>query len=176
MKVNIKRLHKDAVIPKYAMPFDAGMDITAISKQFDYESGCIIYGTGIAVEIPEGHVGLLFPRSSIYKRYMEMTNCVGVIDAGYRGEVKVIMRNSTRITRPKRLWDRIRAIFCKRVFKLTNHGTKSVIVDSVGTDDYKVGERIAQLIIMPFPKVEFNEVDSLSESDRGEGGHGSTGE
>ena len=176
MKVNIKRLHKDAVIPKYAMPFDACMDITAVSKEFDYESGCIVYGTGIAVEIPEGYVGLLFPRSSIYKRYMGMTGSVGVIDAGYRGEVKVIMRNSTCIVRPKRFLDRIRAIFCKRVFKCTNDSTNSVIVDSIGTFDYKVGERIAQLIIMPFPEVEFNEVDNLSSSDRGEGGHGSTGE
>ena len=176
MKVNIKRLHEGAVIPKYAMPFDAGMDITAISKQFDRESGCIIYGTGIAVEIPEGHVGLLFPRSSIYKRYMEMTNCVGVIDAGYRGEVKVIMRNSIRIVRPKRFWDRIRAIFCRMMFKCPNDVTNSVIMDNIGKEDYSVGERIAQLIIMPFPKVEFNEVDSLSESERGEGGHGSTGE
>lgn len=175
MKVNIKRLSKDAVIPKYAMPCDAGMDITAISKKFDHKSGCVVYGTGISIEIPEGHVGLLFPRSSIYKRYMEMTNCVGVIDAGYRGEIKVIMRTTNRIVRPLKLWDRLRAIFCKMTFK-DNEEKNSVIVDNINNNDYKVGDRVAQLIIMPFPTVEFNEVDSLSDSDRGENGHGSTGE
>ena len=175
MKVKIKRIHKDAVIPKYAMPCDAGMDITAVSKEFDYESGCVIFGAGISVEIPEGYVGLLFPRSSIYKRCMEMTNCVGVIDAGYRGEIKVIMRSANRLVRPKRFWNRIRAIFCKMVFKHINDDTNSVIVDNINTNDYNVGDRVAQLIIMPFPTVEFDEVESLSDSVRGQNGHGSTG-
>lgn len=175
ININIKKLTEDAVIPEYAHPTDAGMDLTAISREFDHKSGCVKYGTGIAVEIPEGFVGLLFPRSSIYKHYMSQTNCVGVIDSGYRGEVKVIMRPSTRMVRPLRLWDRLRAIFCRQVFKDIK-ANNPVIVDSCsGNTEYKVGERIAQLIIMPYPKVAFHEVEELSDSDRGTNGHGSTG-
>lgn len=176
MKVKIKRLHKDAVIPQYAMPYDAGMDITAVSKKFDHETGCVVYGTGISVEIPEGYVGLIFPRSSIYKHYTEMTNCVGVIDAGYRGEIKVIMRAANRIVRPIKLWNRLRAIFCKNPFKDQKSAENALIVDYFNSCNYKVGDRVAQLIIMPFPTVEFDEVESLSDSERGQNGHGSTGD
>ena len=63
MEVKIKKLHKDAVIPKYAKPGDAGMDLTATSMEYD-EDGNWVYGTGLAFEIPEGYVGMLFPRSS----------------------------------------------------------------------------------------------------------------
>lgn len=88
MKVHLKRLHEKAVIPKYAKESDAGMDLTATSiiKNDDEQ---VIYGTGIALEIPEGYVGLVFPRSSIRKTDLIMSNSVGVIDAGYRGEIQV---------------------------------------------------------------------------------------
>ena len=87
MKLKFKKLHKDAVVPKIANPGDAGADLTAISVDYDINS-IITYGTGIAVEIPEGYVGLIFPRSSIYKKQLLLTNSVGVIDSGYRGEIK----------------------------------------------------------------------------------------
>ena len=88
MKVHLKRLHEKAVIPQYAKESDAGMDLTATSiiKNDDEQ---VIYGTGIALEIPEGYVGLVFPRSSIRKTDLIMSNSVGVIDAGYRGEIQV---------------------------------------------------------------------------------------
>ena len=78
MKVKIKKLHPDAVIPKYAKPGDAGLDLTAIDVVAD--GNTLTYKTGLAVEIPFWHVGLLFPRSSVYKTGQTLTNCVGVIE------------------------------------------------------------------------------------------------
>ena len=137
MKVKIKRLHEDAVIPKYAKPGDAGMDITAIS--FKRDKDILSYNTGIAIEIPNGHVGLIYPRSSVYKTGLRLCNSVGVIDSGYRGEIKFKFEASKRAV------------------------------------PYKVGDRIGQLIIVPFPQIEFEEVNELSSTERGEGGYGSTG-
>jgi dUTP pyrophosphatase len=137
VKVKIKKLHPDAVIPKYAKDGDAGMDLTATDVVSD--EGTITYKTGIAVEIPRWHVGLLFPRSSVYKTGQTLTNCVGVIDSGYRGEIMM-------------------------KYTLSVYGK-----------EYDIGDRIGQLIIMPYPLVEFEEVDNLTPSSRGEGGYGSTG-
>lgn len=137
MKVRMKRLNDDAIIPRYAKPGDAGMDLTAV--WINQQMEIITYGTGLAVEIPTGHVGLLFPRSSIYKTGMSLTNAVGVIDSGYRGEIMM-------------------------KFEMTDSDAM-----------YKVGDRIGQLVIMPYPEVEFEEVDELSETSRGAGGYGSTG-
>ena len=87
MEVKIKKLCDSAVIPSYAKPGDAGMDLVATSRIFD-KYGNVEYGTGLAMEIPEGYVGLLFPRSSISKQDLSLANAVGVIDSGYRGEIK----------------------------------------------------------------------------------------
>ena len=104
MQVKIKKLHESAVIPAYSKPGDAGMDLTAISMSKD-DYGNIIYGTGLAVEIPEGHVGLIYPRSSNSKTDLYLTNHVGVIDSGYRGEIMFKFRPvpslmNARIYRP----------------------------------------------------------------------------
>ena len=80
MEVKIKRLHPDSVIPSYALPGDAGMDLTAVSREID-DYGNISYGTGLAFEIPEGYTGLIFPRSSICKKQLVLSNSVGVIDS-----------------------------------------------------------------------------------------------
>lgn len=137
MKVKIKKLHEDAVIPRYAKDGDAGMDLTAVDVESD--GGVITYKTGLAVEIPRWHVGLLFPRSSVYKTGQSLTNCVGVIDSGYRGEIML-------------------------KFTLSPYQR-----------EYEIGDRVGQLIIMPYPKVEFEEVEELTSTDRGKGGYGSTG-
>lgn len=102
----------------------------------------MVYGTGLAVEIPEGYVGLLFPRSSISKKGLTLANSVGVIDSGYRGEI--MFKFAITSDRPRK--------------------------NSV----YEVGDRIGQLIIMPYPKIEFV-TGELTESERGVGGFGSTG-
>ena len=139
LKVKINKLHKNAVIPRYAKSGDAGMDLTATSKLSNTTFQCT-YGTGISIEIPKGYVGLIFPRSSIRNMELLLSNSVGVIDSGYRGEVQV-------------------------TFIKTNG------LDSL---DYKVEDRIAQLIILPYPQIEFEEVEELSETERGTGGFGST--
>lgn len=139
MKVKIKKLNESAVIPKYAKDGDAGLDLTATAYKVN-EKGQYIYTSDLALEIPDGYVGLLFPRSSICKKDLEMTNSVGVIDSNYRGPIKSVF-NPT----------------CE------------------DPEIYELGERFAQLIIIPYPKIEFEEVEELSETERGEGGYGSTG-
>ena len=142
MDVKIKKLDPKAVIPKYAKPGDAGMDLTAVSCDYNVHNDYYVYGTGLAIEIPEGYVGLIFPRSSNRKTDAYMTNHVGVIDSGYRGEIMITYKDK----------DRYRT----------------------GTP-YHLGDRVAQLIIMPYPTINLIEVEELSETERGEGGHGSTG-
>lgn len=93
MEVKFKKLSPDAIAPIQATDGAAGFDLTATS--FEVKKNTIMrsvaeYGTGLAVEIPEGHVGLVFPRSSIHKKDMLLTNGVGVIDSDYRGEIKAV--------------------------------------------------------------------------------------
>lgn len=147
MEVKIKRIVEDAVIPSYAHDTDAGLDLVATSYEYKENIDCHVYGTSLAVEIPEGYVGLLFPRSSNRKTDAYMCNHVGVIDSGYRGEIMVSFKN--------RDYDK-EAI--PQLFK-----------------PYEVGNKIAQLIIIPYPKINFIEVNELSNSDRGDNGHGSSG-
>ena len=154
MKIKIKKLTDNAVIPHKAHPTDAGFDLTATSCTMD-EYGSMVYGTGIAVEIPEGYVGLVFPRSSICKKDLMLTNSVGVIDSGYRGEIMAKFKPTDSF----------------------NFYDCDIIAESpvACNNIYGIGERIAQLIIMPIPHIEFVEADELSDSDRGEGGFGSSG-
>lgn len=156
MEVKIKKLHKDAVIPKYAKPGDAGMDLTAISMKID-EYGNLCYGTGLAFEIPNGYVGLIFHRSSNHKKGLILSNAVGVIDSSYRGEVSFKFRP---------LMDRAKGLYTDGTYE---YETRTL------TDAYKVGDRIGQIIIMPYPQIEFVEVEELSETERGANGYGSSG-
>lgn len=152
MKVNVKKLDSNAVLPTYARHGDAGMDLTATSKSYD-EHGNVCYGTSLAFEIPTGFVGLLFPRSSNTKKDLILGNSVGVIDSGYRGEV---------------------VLKFKPVGNVFKDDGSAVDLHPITIDSYEIGDRIGQIIIMPYPQVEFNLVDELSSSDRGVGGFGST--
>ena len=144
MRVRVKKLHPDAIIPKYAKAGDAGMDIHTIARGEADKYGNMVYKTGLAFEIPEGHVGLIYPRSSVSKTPHSLRNHVGVIDSGYRGEI---------------------------IFKFG-----WVESSSMETQVYDKGDRIGQIMIMPYPKVEFVESAELSETSRGTGGFGSTGQ
>jgi dUTP pyrophosphatase len=143
LSVKFRKLVSEAVTPKYAQDGDAGMDLTATS--FRVTDTFMEFGTGIAVQIPENHVGLLFPRSSITKSApgVSLKNSVGVIDSNYRGEILVR-------------------------FELPYLG-------AVGENVPVVGDKIAQLVILPYPTVYMEEVKELSDSNRGHGGFGSTG-
>lgn len=149
MKVQFKKLHKDATIPKSANPGDAGYDLTAVSVKKIYRESVheiahpefedlFSYDTGLAIKIPEGYVGLLFPRSSIYKKELILSNSVGVLDSGYVGPIK---------------------------FNFV----------PIGDIKYEVGDRIGQLVIVPYLQVEFEEVEELPKTERGEQGFGSSG-
>lgn len=143
MKVRIKKLNDNAVMPTKAHATDAGFDLYCTSKEIDWTKRQIVCHTGLAFEIPEGYVGLIFPRSSVSNKPLMMANSVGVVDSCYRGEV----------TTKFNITDTRQSAFAH----------------------YQEGDRIAQMIIIPYPEIEFEETDSLSESDRGTGGYGSTG-
>ena len=152
MKLKIKKLNENAVIPKYAKQGDAGLDLTCTEIEFDNDTNTTLYKTGLAVEIPEGYVGLLFPRSSIYKTVLNLTNSVGVIDSGYRGEIMMrFIDNFSPEENPEKRFKRFSKEF------------------------YQVGDRIGQLILFPYPKLVIEEVEELSETERSNKGFGSTG-
>lgn len=171
LKVRIKKLCKDAIIPTYAKNGDAGMDLTAVDYYYDVD-GCIVYKTGLAVEIPEGYVGLVFPRSSISKSDLFLTNAVGVIDSGYRGEILAKFK-PVAFFEPNddTEFDKDKFKACANTH-LPQHGDELVYSHAI---KFNLGERIAQLIIMPYPQIEFEEVVSLTETERGDGGYGSSG-
>ena len=165
MRVKIKRITTTAILPTKAHSTDAGYDLYADSRTDD-SNGKTVYGTGVAIEIPQGYVGLVFPRSSIAKKDLLLSNAVGVIDSGYRGEIMTKFKPTHITANPLKLWWQIFAIKRQTVSLETIH---------IHREEYALGERIAQLIIMPYPEVEFEEVDELSDSDRGKNGYGSTG-
>ena len=140
VKIKIKKINPFAIAPTKAHATDAGFDLYATSKTYDND-GNVVYGCGLAFEIPEGYMGLVFPRSSNANKLLLLSNSVGVIDAGYRGEVTAKF---------------------KRLYPISQ-------------GEYAIGERFAQLIVMPIPAVEFEEAEELSESERGVGGYGSSG-
>ena len=105
MKLRFKKLHPDATLPEYAHPGDGAIDLKATSKE--YSRDCVIYGTGLAVEIPQGFVGLVFPRSSIYKTAESMANSVAVIDFGFSGEVKLVFRRYHPLGKQYEIGDKI---------------------------------------------------------------------
>lgn len=136
MKIKIKKLHQDAIVPKYAHEGDACADVYSVSKR--EKENFIEYGTGLAFEVPKGYCMLVFPRSSVSDSDLMLKNSVGVLDSGYRGELNL---------------------------RFQKCGEKS----------YNVGERIAQIMIIPYPKMSFELTDKLSETERGKKGLGSTG-
>lgn len=140
LEIKIKKLYPNAVIPTYSKDGDAGMDLT-INNIVNQTDDNVTYGFGIALEIPMGYMGLIFPRSSVRKTNLILSNSVGVIDSGYRGEIQA-------------------------TFKIKKDTDFKI---------YEIGERGAQIIIMPYPKVTFIEASELSDTERGEGGFGSTG-
>jgi dUTP pyrophosphatase len=93
MVVKFKKLLPNAVTPKYSKEGDAGMDLT-ITSIISETTTDVTYGFGIALEIPKGFVGLVFPRSSVRKYDLSLTNCVGVIDSGYRGEIQATFKKT----------------------------------------------------------------------------------
>ena len=132
--MRIKKLNSMAKTPLRATSIDAGLDLYATSMSI--EGDIVTYGTGLAFEIPENHFGLLTNRSSIYKKDLQINT--GIIDSGYRGEVKVKFRK-------------------------------------FGNNIYDLGERVAQLVVIPYTKVDLEFSDNLSNTERDNKGFGHSG-
>ncbi|HEY5302537.1 MAG TPA: dUTP diphosphatase [Acidimicrobiales bacterium] len=142
MKIQIRRLHPDAVIPWPRHPGDAGGDLVAIEGCVLLPGARSMVSTGLSIAIPDGFAGFVLPRSGLASQHgVTCANAPGLIDAGYRGEIKVALVN------------------------LDAHLTYAV----------QPGDRIAQLVILATPRMEFDEVDVLPDSVRGDGGFGSSG-
>lgn len=143
IQLKVKKLLPEAKLPAYGSEFAAGADLYALSEnpiRIAPQETAIVH-TGLAVEIPEGYVGLVFARSGLAtKKGLAPANKVGVIDSDYRGELRVALHNHSKYEQ-----------------------------------NIEPGERVAQLVIMPYLTAEFEEADSLSDTARGEGGFGSTG-
>lgn len=137
--VKIRKVDENAVIPFRAHPSDAGMDVTAVSMEMteDY----VEYDTGLQFQLPKGYAMLIFPRSSNSKKDLLLCNSVGILDAGYTGNLKLR-------------------------FKLTTEGYTEKI--------YNPGDKVGQIVIIPYPEVNFIETDNFNETDRGDDGFGST--
>lgn len=139
MLIKIKKLSEDAQIPKVSTKDSVGADI--VSNKVTASEKYLEYGTGLAIQIPKGYVGLLFPRSSISETKLSMANAVGVLDPDYLGEVRFRFRYDGKYDK----------------------------------DCYKPGERVGQLVVVKTEQLEFEEVKSLEDTERGSGGFGSTG-
>ena len=140
MKINVKRLNNGAIIPTRGSEYAAGYDLYSTAEYIISPGECAKIPTGIAMEIPNGFFGGVFARSGLAtKQGLRPSNCVGVIDADYRGDITVAMYN-----------------------------------DSEHTRVVKAGDRIAQIVIMPYLAAELTEADELDATDRGDGGFGST--
>lgn len=143
MPVKLKKLDSGAHMPAYVTPGAACFDIRALDEGYIDDIGHVnhIFRTGLAFEVPVGHVMLVFSRSGHgFNNDVRLANCVGVIDSDYRGEIKV---------------------------KLT--------ADPDGLLKVARGDRVAQAMILPVERVEFEWADELSDTERGVGGFGSTG-
>lgn len=143
MKINVKKLRDSAILPEQGSAFAAGYDLFAdIDGALEIEPHkTALITTGLAMEIPEGYFGGIFARSGLAsKEGLRPANCVGVVDADYRGEVKVALHNDGEV---------VRTVLPR--------------------------QKVAQLVVVPFLSVEFDEVETLSDTVRGVGGFGSTG-
>lgn len=194
MKVKIKKLRPDAVVPKYAHDGDVCMDMTAIDMTYDIEHDMYIYHTGLAFESDKNVGQFLFLRSSNCKTDAYLCNGVGIADSAiYRGEIQFRMKNrqstlsalkeERQHTLAKQLDDNIYSngdsldliedvAIMLMPFEFSNSEIKRKALELA---PYKVGDRVGQMVFMQYPTVELVEVDELSETDRGEGGFGSTG-
>lgn len=144
MEIRIKKLNGKATVPSSGSAKAAGYDLYACLEAEELviaPHSTAMVGTGLAAAIPEGYFGGIFARSGLAsKQGLRPANCVGVVDADYRGEIKVALHNDT--DQPQKIGD---------------------------------GERIAQLVILPFLAVSFQVADELDETERGAGGFGHTG-
>lgn len=185
LDVKFKKLDERAVIPSYAHDGDVGMDLTAISVEYNKEKDMYIYHTGLAFESDKHYGQFLFPRSSNRKTDAYLCNSVGIADSAiYRGEIIICFKNRDSIETTAKL----AAInsFMKSVIneesneKILNDTRKTFNevlekAENLEFAPYKVGDKVAQMVFFSYPEVNLIESEILSETERGENGFGSTG-
>ena len=194
LDVYFKRLTPEAVIPTYAHDGDVGMDLTAISVDYDAENDVYIYHTGLAFETDKHYGIFLFPRSSNRKTDCYLANHVGIADSAiYRGEIMLCYKNRmplmerAEIARARYFFNTIQC----RSFTITSGNTLQytwpdaaesangefswILNNPMNFAPYRVGDRVAQMVVLPYPNVKLLERKELSETERGDGGFGSTG-
>lgn len=168
MQIKVKKLNPWSKLPTRGSEYAAGYDLYADEDAEIGPGQTKLISTGIAVEIPEGYFGAIYARSGLAtKQGLRPANCVGVIDSDYRGTVCVALHNDCRTEYKFDIsYSEISEDY---VWSLLDNFDKQV-------REVKKGDRIAQLVIQKFEPVVFEEVDELSDTARGEGGFGSTGE
>jgi dUTP pyrophosphatase len=194
LDVKFKKLDEKAVIPTYAHDGDVGMDLTAISVEYDREKDMYIYHTGLAFESSKHYGMFIFPRSSNRNTDAYMCNHVGIADiAIYRGEIIVCFKNRTSLEVRAEI-EKARCFFNDVLYKpfsvSTDNGLMFTWQDAVKNAQsasnwiydspmsfapYQVGDRIAQMVILPYPNVKLREYNELSSTDRGDNAFGSSG-
>ena len=194
LEIKLKKLDKNAVIPQYAHDGDVGMDLTAISVEYDREHDMYIYHTGLAFETDKHYGIFLFPRSSNRKTDAYLCNHVGIADSAiYRGEIILCFKNRTSLEVRAEI-EKSRCFISRLSYEpFTTSSGDSVVFNwpHVARDaenagnwiydnpmqytPYQVGERVAQMVVLPYPNVKISEQEELSETERGSGGFGSTG-
>lgn len=152
MKVKIKKIHPDAIIPEYKTEGSSGFDLHALEEIVINTQETVLIRTGLAIQVPKNYEIQIRPRSGLsLKTSLRISNSPGTIDSDFLGEVKIIATNT--------------GIIHENVF--TDYINHSIIV--------KKGDRIAQGVICPVIRAEFEEVEILDETERGDKGFGSTG-
>ena len=183
MEIKIKKLSENAVIPKYAIDGDVGMDLTAIDVEYDEEKDMYIYHTGISIESPNHYGVLIFPRSSNRKTDAYICNHVPVIDtAVYRGEIMICFKNRDSLDQIALKEEMDELLTSLQVYRDPSNAVDEAYKayykakeDPMKYAPYKVGDRICQMVVIPYPNVLFKETDELSKTERGEKGFGATG-
>lgn len=194
LEIKLKKLDKNAVIPEYAHDGDVGMDLTAISVEYDREHDMYIYHTGLAFETDKHYGIFLFPRSSNRKTDAYLCNHVGIADSAiYRGEIILCFKNRTSLDVRAEI-EKSRCLISRLSYEpfTTSCGDGisfnwvHIAMESENSGNwiyenpmqfapYQVGERIAQMVVLPYPNVKISVREELSETERGSGAFGSTG-
>lgn len=183
IEIKIKKLSENAVIPKYAIDGDVGMDLTAIDVEYDEEKDMYIYHTGISIESPKHYGVLIFPRSSNRNTDAYICNHVPVIDtAVYRGEIMICFKNRDSLNQIALKAEMDELLTSLQVYRDQSNAVDEAYKayykakeDPMKYAPYEVGDRICQMVLIPYPNVLFKEADELSKTKRGEKGFGSTG-
>ena len=183
IEIKIKKLSENAVIPKYAIDGDVGMDLTAIDVEYDEKKDMYIYHTGISIESPKHYGVLIFPRSSNRNTDAYICNHVPVIDtAVYRGEIMICFKNRDSLDQIALKEEMDELLTYLTVYRDPSDAVEEAYKaydkakeDPMKYAPYKVGDRICQMVLIPYPNVLFKEADELSKTERGEKGFGSTG-